>query len=67
VKNSLTQGSILNIIKFVFTKVTVFFFAFSVYSQGEDIVEGNLIQFNDNGFWCWYQDERAVIDVNNNK
>jgi hypothetical protein len=29
----------------------------------QDLVEGNLIQFNDNGAWCWYQDERAVIDL----
>jgi hypothetical protein len=28
-----------------------------------DLVKGNLIQFNDNGGWRWYQDERAVIDV----
>jgi BNR repeat-containing family member len=27
-----------------------------------DQVSGNLIQFNDNGAWCWYQDERAVVD-----
>jgi len=27
-----------------------------------DLVLGNLIQFSDNGAWCWYQDERAVID-----
>ncbi len=32
-----------------------------------DIVNGNLIQFNDNGAWCWYQDERAVIDTVNGK
>ena len=25
-------------------------------------VAGQLIQFNDNGAWCWYQDERAVVD-----
>jgi hypothetical protein len=25
------------------------------------------IQFNDNGGWCWYQDERAVVDAKNNK
>ena len=30
-------------------------------------VTGNLILFNDNGGWCWYQDERAVIDVGGNK
>ena len=28
-----------------------------------DLVKGNLIQFNDNGAWCWYQDERAVVDT----
>jgi hypothetical protein len=34
-----------------------------VNAQQRDIVNGNFIQFNDNGFWCWYQDERAVIDI----
>ncbi len=32
-----------------------------------DIVHGNLIQFNDNGAWCWYQDERVAIDTLSNK
>ena len=32
-----------------------------------DLVSGNLIQFNDNGVWCWYQDERAVIDRSGGK
>lgn len=33
------------------------------YSQeARDLVKGNLIQFNDNGAWSWYQDERAVVD-----
>jgi len=27
-----------------------------------DIVAGNLIQFNDNGNWTWYSDERSVVD-----
>ncbi|MEO5714862.1 MAG: LamG-like jellyroll fold domain-containing protein [Luteolibacter sp.] len=31
-----------------------------VYPQ--DFVHGNLIQFNNNGGWCWFQDERAIID-----
>jgi hypothetical protein len=26
-----------------------------------------LITFNDNGGWCWYQDERAVVDTANNR
>jgi len=37
--------------------------ASTVFGQNQrDLVKGNLIQFNDNGAWCWYQDERAVID-----
>ncbi|MBN2424874.1 MAG: T9SS type A sorting domain-containing protein [Calditrichaceae bacterium] len=31
--------------------------------EASDIVNGNLIQFNDNGAWCWYQDERAIVDT----
>ena len=31
--------------------------------EAQDLVSGNLIQFNDNGAWCWYQDERAIIDM----
>ena len=27
-----------------------------------DGVNGNLIQFNDNGAWTWYSDERAIVD-----
>ena len=27
-----------------------------------DLVAGNLIQFNDNGAWSWYMDERAAVD-----
>lgn len=30
-------------------------------------VDGSLITFNSNGAWCWYQDERAVVDAANNK
>jgi len=35
----------------------------TIVSGQSDIVNGNLIQFNDNGSWCWYQDERVVFDV----
>jgi hypothetical protein len=28
-----------------------------------DKVKGDLIQFTDNGGWCWYQDERVVVDL----
>jgi hypothetical protein len=45
--------------------VLVRMFAFS--QTPRDIVNGNLIQFNDNGFWCWFQDERAVVDIATSK
>jgi hypothetical protein len=32
-----------------------------------DIVAGNLVQFNDNGNWTWYSDERSVVDTANVK
>jgi hypothetical protein len=35
-------------------------------SPAADLVAGNLIQFNDNGAWCWYQDPRLLIDKANN-
>jgi hypothetical protein len=28
-----------------------------------DVVNGNLIQFVDNGAWSWFQDERAIVDL----
>jgi hypothetical protein len=28
-----------------------------------DEVAGNLILINDNGAWCWYQDERVIVDT----
>ena len=46
------------LILFMFLKVD-----FSIAQH--DIVHGNLIQFNDNGLWCWFQDERAIVDQNN--
>ena len=35
----------------------------TVTLTGTDAVAGTKITFNDNGGWCWYQDERAVVDV----
>ena len=34
----------------------------SKISSAKDQVAGNLIQFNENGAWCWYQDPRLVVD-----
>lgn len=39
-------------------------FSSSVWPQSGDRVDGNLILFNDNGAWCWFQDERVVVHVN---
>lgn len=33
----------------------------------KDLVSGNLIQFNDNGAWTWYSDERVIIDATGGK
>ncbi len=50
--------------KFLYITVTIVLLEMVVSSQGaHDLVSGNLIQFNDNGAWSWYQDERAVVDV----
>ena len=39
-----------------------------LFSQtGYDLVDGNLIQFNRNVTWCWFQDERAIVDSTNKK
>jgi hypothetical protein len=45
-----------------FAVVSIILLPISVFSQS-DLVNGNLIQFNDNGAWCWYQDERAIVDT----
>jgi hypothetical protein len=37
----------------------------SKISSAKDEVAGNLIQFNENGAWCWYQDPRLVVDPAN--
>lgn len=39
-----------------------------VSPSGADFVaNGPLITFNDDGGWCWYQDERAVVDAKGGK
>ncbi|MGA9295639.1 MAG: T9SS type A sorting domain-containing protein [Ignavibacteriaceae bacterium] len=55
------------IIKFFFPFVVVMISGVITFGQTEtNIVNGDLIQFSSNGAWCWYQDERAVIDKVNN-
>lgn len=47
----------------VFSGLLIFINTLTIQAQAPDVVHGNLIQFNDNGAWCWYQDERAVVDT----
>jgi hypothetical protein len=39
----------------------------TVTLTGTNAVVGTKITFNDNGGWCWYQDERAVVDTQGGK
>ncbi|MBN2442605.1 MAG: PKD domain-containing protein [Spirochaetales bacterium] len=39
----------------------------SASPSGSNWVNGQLITFNSSGGWCWYQDERAIVDKENNK
>ncbi|MBN2191872.1 MAG: hypothetical protein JW751_03575 [Polyangiaceae bacterium] len=34
---------------------------------GTTATPGEIITFNDDGGWCWYQDERVIVDPNANK
>ncbi|MEZ6015469.1 MAG: BNR-4 repeat-containing protein [Planctomycetota bacterium] len=36
----------------------------SALANAQDIVHGRLISFNENGAWCWFEDERALVDTN---
>ncbi len=38
-----------------------------VIAYPPDVVAGNLIQFTENSAWCWYQDERVVVDQANGR
>src|SRR5947208_16592487 len=43
---------------------TAFIFSLMIPAAkaASDSAAGNLIQFNDNGAWTWYSDERTVVD-----
>jgi hypothetical protein len=49
-------------------RACIIFAVFSLSAQGAvgtgaDYVDGSLITFNSNGAWCWFQDERALVDT----
>lgn len=37
----------------------------SADSMAADFVAGKLVTFNDNAAWCWFQDERVIVDAAN--
>src|SRR5690348_11609137 len=37
-------------------------FALRQRATASDLVNGNLIQFNDNGAWTWFSDPRVMVD-----
>lgn len=36
--------------------------AFAAALSGQDRVDGQLLQFHDNGAWSWFEDARAIVD-----
>lgn len=48
--------------------ILLFLLASIVFSQdGNNWVDGELYTYTRNGAWCWFQDERAVVDTTRNK
>lgn len=47
--------------------ITFLFIINSIAATGSNWVDGKVQQFASNGSWCWFQDERAVIDTAKNK
>jgi hypothetical protein len=44
--------------------LTVIFFIVAIsYSQNKNWIDGSLIEFINCGAWCWFQDERVIVDT----
>ena len=56
----------LHTIVFLVTVVGILHFTHGRAAEA-DVVNGNLVQFDDNGIWTWFSDERAVYDAVGNK
>src|SRR6476659_3693188 len=41
--------------------------AFTSVVRAAAAPDGSLVEFNDNGFWSWFQDERAIVDPSSNQ
>src|SRR4051812_43396225 len=61
-------GAYLMLLKNSFRHKTVLALAVAalapITARAIDEVSGNLIRFNDNGAWSWFEDERAIVDGN---
>jgi hypothetical protein len=51
-------------IRLIFAAASLIFGELLTLKAASDLVNGNLIQFNQNGVWTWYSDERTVVDPN---
>ena len=70
-KNNILKPTCMKTTKILYPLVFIIFL-FSIITKSScqddyDIVNGNLIQFSDNGAWCWHQDERVIIDTASGK
>jgi hypothetical protein len=54
-------------IHFIFVAAVLFLGARPAAHAASDLVNANLIQFNQNGVWTWYSDQRTVVDTNGGK
>ncbi len=66
-KTTLHLHSLRPALTVLLATLTALILPHSAQGQAWDFVGGNLYQFNDNGAWCWFQDERAVVDTAKNK
>jgi hypothetical protein len=48
---------------FSLTAIVILGFSFQLRAQQQDQVAGNMVLFMENGGWCWYQDERILVDT----
>src|SRR5215472_16660689 len=54
-------------INFIIVAAVLFLGARPAIHAASDLVNANLIQFNQNGVWTWYSDQRTVVDTNGGK
>lgn len=54
--------------KLLVALISISVFGITSYCQTQrNWVDGQLIEYNNNGAWCWFQDERVVVDTSKSK